>query len=589
MFTKSVTSVALASLALQAHAVSKKQWHKRSDALYLPKETSDYKTAVAPNNVTVRYKNPGICETTPGVDSYSGYVDLSPDVHVFYWFFESRNKPEEDPFTLWLNGGPGSDSLIGLFEENGPCMLTENLTTTYNPYSWNNVSNMLYISQPVGTGFSYQKQGVGSVNPWSSDFHYNSTEWPATGRYPILEPLNEGTIDTTDLAAMATFHVLQALLNTIPKFDTKIGTPKDFNLFTESYGGHYGPAFFNYFYNQNEKIKNGSMPGYPLNFNSLGIINGIIDESVQAEWYPEFAVNNTYGIKAYNDTVYSYAKFANFMYNGCLDQIKICRAAAAGNASYFPADAPITQAELTPGVLQICNEAADMCRDNVESPYYYYSGRGVYDIRHGYDDPTPPSYYPDYLNLPEIQEALGVTLNYSGSNAIYYAFQNSGDFIYPNFRLDLEHLLNQDVRVSLAYGDADYICNWFGGQAISLAVDYTHSKEFRAAGYEAMVVDGTEYGEVRQYGNFSFARIYESGHEVPYYQPEAALAYFNRTLYHYNIATGEECVTANLTTSGPANATHTNSFVPLTSSYIPSFPSPIYPETTLVPVTTSAY
>jgi carboxypeptidase C (cathepsin A) len=23
---------------------------------------------------------------------------------------------------------------------------------------------------------------------------------------------------------------------------------------------------------------------------------------------------------------------------------------------------------------------------------------------------------------------------------------------------------------------------------------------------------------VRQYGNFSFARIYESGHEVPYYQ-----------------------------------------------------------------------
>jgi hypothetical protein len=33
-----------------------------------------------------------------------------------------------------------------------------------------------------------------------------------------------------------------------------------------------------------------------------------------------------------------------------------------------------------------------------------------------------------------------------------------------------------------------------------------------------MLVDGTEYGEVRQYGKFSFARIYESGHEIPYYQ-----------------------------------------------------------------------
>lgn len=97
-------------------------------------------------------------------------------------------------------------------------------------------------------------------------------------------------------------------MNTIPKFDTKIGIPREFNLFTESYGGHYGPAFFNYFYNQNLKIENGSMPGYPLNFNSLGIINGIIDEyagnmshlvelsltltrSVQAGYYPEFSVN----------------------------------------------------------------------------------------------------------------------------------------------------------------------------------------------------------------------------------------------------------------------------------------------------------
>lgn len=83
MYAKSVTTLALISLVLQANAVSKKQWSKRSDHLYLPKETSDYKTAAAPNNVTIRYKNPGICETTPGVDSYSGYVDLTPDVSIF--------------------------------------------------------------------------------------------------------------------------------------------------------------------------------------------------------------------------------------------------------------------------------------------------------------------------------------------------------------------------------------------------------------------------------------------------------------------------------------------------------------------------
>ena len=55
---------------------------------------------------------------------------------------------------------------------------------------------------------------------------------------------------------------------------------------------------FDHFYKQNEKIANGTVKGVHLEFNTLGIINGIIDEGIQAGHYPEFAVNNTYGIKA---------------------------------------------------------------------------------------------------------------------------------------------------------------------------------------------------------------------------------------------------------------------------------------------------
>ena len=85
----------------------------------LPEDPSGVKSIQTPNNVTIRYKEPGkdgVCETTPGVKSYSGYVDLSPDSHTFFWFFEARHDPENAPITLWLNGGPGSDSLIGLFQ-----------------------------------------------------------------------------------------------------------------------------------------------------------------------------------------------------------------------------------------------------------------------------------------------------------------------------------------------------------------------------------------------------------------------------------------------------------------------------------------
>ena len=87
------------------------------------------------------------------------------------------------------------------------------------------------------------------------------------------------------------------------------------------------------------------------------------------------------------------------------------------------------------------------------------------NTRHPYADPDPPDYFEHYLNLPEVQNAIGVNLNYTeANNDIYWAFQETGDFVYPNFIEDLEMLLDTGVRVSLYYGDADYICNWFGGQ-----------------------------------------------------------------------------------------------------------------------------
>jgi carboxypeptidase C (cathepsin A) len=56
-------------------------------------------------------------------------------------------------------------------------------------------------------------------------------------------------------------------------------------------------------------------------------------------------------------------------------------------------------------------------------------------------------------------------------------------------------------------------CSWFGGEALSLALNYTHADAFAAAGYAPFVCDGEEYGQSRQHGNFSFTRIYEAGHE----------------------------------------------------------------------------
>jgi carboxypeptidase C (cathepsin A) len=75
--------------------------------------------------------------------------------------------------------------------------------------------------------------------------------------------------------------VLQAFLANLPKLDNQVKN-RTFNLWTESYGGHYGPAFYDYFYEQNELIKSGDQSGVELQMDTLGIINGIIDELWQA-------------------------------------------------------------------------------------------------------------------------------------------------------------------------------------------------------------------------------------------------------------------------------------------------------------------
>ena len=87
----------------------------------LPSNATGVKTITSPEGITIRYKEPGkhgICENTTGVNSYAGYIDLNKHSHTFFWFFEARKSPQTAPLTLWLSGGPGSDSLIGLFTGN---------------------------------------------------------------------------------------------------------------------------------------------------------------------------------------------------------------------------------------------------------------------------------------------------------------------------------------------------------------------------------------------------------------------------------------------------------------------------------------
>ncbi|KAI9832790.1 MAG: hypothetical protein M1819_004010 [Sarea resinae] len=530
-------------------------------------------------NITISYKEPGICETTPGVKSFSGYVHLPPytlgdlgeyqnySINTFFWFFESRKDPSNAPLSIWINGGPGSSSMIGLLQENGPCNVNvDSNSTTLNPWSFNNEVNMLYIDQPVQTGFSYDVPTNVTVDLVTGDVNVvNFTDGNVpvqnntfqVGTYPSqFEP---STPNGTTNGARALWHFAQTWFQEFPAYkphDDKI------SIWTESYGGRYGPSYSAFFEEQNKKIANGTWnetgDTYYIHLDTLGIINGCVDLLSQELSYPTIAYNNTYGIETINQTVYEAAVDAFERPGGCKDLIISCRALAAEGD-------PTNQGN-NATVNDVCGDANIFCSNVVEGAYTNYSGRGYYDIAHLNPDPFPPNWFLGYLNQPHVQSALGVPVNFTiSSNAVYYAFNTIGDYARGGFLEDLTYLLDNGIKVAMAYGDRDYACNWIGGEEASLAVNYSQSHKFRAAGYTPIHVNGTYIGgQVRQHGNLSFSRVYESGHEIPAYQPETAYRIFTRALFNKNIATGNisTATNGNYSTTGPSSTWQIKNTVP---------------------------
>ncbi|KZF19080.1 alpha/beta-hydrolase [Xylona heveae TC161] len=92
-------------------------------------------------------------------ESYAGLLPISDHANetskLWFWFFPSENELAGDEILIWLNGGPGCSSLEGLLQENGPFLWQwGTFKPVPNPWTWVNLTNVVWIDQPVGTGFS---------------------------------------------------------------------------------------------------------------------------------------------------------------------------------------------------------------------------------------------------------------------------------------------------------------------------------------------------------------------------------------------------------------------------------------------------
>jgi cathepsin A (carboxypeptidase C) len=104
-----------------------------------------------------------------------------------------------------------------------------------------------------------------------------------------------------------------------------------------------------------------------------------------------------------------------------------------------------------------------------------------------------------------------------------------GDWM-TNLMPQVGQILDQhkDVEVLVYSGDKDWICNWRGGEAWTLATKWAFKDDFGVQDFQEWTVDDSPAGAMRQFENLHFLRVYDAGHMVPMDQPVNALAMLQR-------------------------------------------------------------
>ncbi|KAI9496041.1 prepro-carboxypeptidase Z [Zychaea mexicana] len=413
---------------------------------------------------SIRLLQPTLCD--PNVTQYSGYFDVKPDVHYFFWFFESVT--EDAPltfanfhFVMWLNGGPGCSSMGGVFTGPGPCRVTDDgrsMEAVYNPYSWHRYSNMLFLDQPAGTGFSY----------------------------------GNGTINRTEEGAPLLYETLQLFLEAFPQY-----SKLPFHLFGESYASRYVTEYARYIVERNTAAL---ALDRKILLQTVGFGNPWIDPLYHYESDPQMTCDSTNPFTAPPETC---KKMKEIFRHECMPLLNQCSIM---------------------DTIRDCSAADKSCQ--AIQDLFDSTGQSNTDVRIPAIQYTPPQTYARFLNLASTQKQIGATVRYTEcSNDVRQSFSYSGD-IARSSRLSVTFLLDHGIHLLVYVGDVDFLCNWYGNYALFNDLRWDGADKYRAESLVPWILNDREVGQIKSSGPLTFIRVYQAGHVVPYYQPLPSLAMF---------------------------------------------------------------
>ncbi|GAA6008167.1 hypothetical protein JCM10207_007051 [Rhodosporidiobolus poonsookiae] len=405
----------------------------------------------------------------PTAPPVNGVKDTESDAHLFFFMVRNRHIADTERTLLWFNGGPGCSSFDGGMMEIGPFRLVPNgggeLVEAEG--AWNEYANVIFIDQPVGTGYSYM-----STNSYVH-------ELPEAAEHII--------------------EFLSKFYQVFPEFNTH-----DTYIAGESYAGQYIPYIAS-------AILSSSRIATRLK--GLLIGNGWIDPYNQYPAYLDFALQAGV-IKKGSDAEARVSK-----------AVKECMATldkkGERNVRIHEGLCERILGAVTDSTIQSVN-GQNMCVNN-------YDIR-LTDTHPACGMNWPPDLtdmHP-YLSRDDVKSAFHATrkpgpwVECNGQVGAQFYTPTSA----PAVQL-LPKLLEQ-VPILMFAGAEDLICNHVGIARMIERLTWNGATGFANATEEKWVVNGKRAGTWTTARNLTYVKISEASHMVPYDQPLAAHDMFLR-------------------------------------------------------------
>ncbi|KAH8699620.1 pheromone-processing carboxypeptidase KEX1 [Ilyonectria robusta] len=409
---------------------------------------------------------PGLPTDSTPIKMHAGHIEITPEHNgnLFFWHFENQHIADKQRTVIWINGGPGCSSEDGAMMEIGPYRVKDEKTLVPNNGSWNEFANLLFVDNPVGTGFSYVD--------------------------------TDSFVHELDDMADQFVQFLEKWFELFPQYDTD-----DIYISGESYAGQHIPYIAKAILARNKKN-----PQTPWNLKGLLIGNGWISPREQYPAYISFAVDK--GIIKKGSDEHQQLKH----------ELRICEkrmATEPGRVDYSECEAILSS------ILRLTksgngNDACiNMYDVRLKDSYPSCGMNWPPDLKH-----VGP-----YLRRDDVVRALHVSeQKNTGWQECNGAVGNA--FSAKNSKPAVDYLpdLLADIPILLFSGAEDLICNHIGTEEMLNKMKWNGGRGFEVTpGNWAPRRDWTFEGEAagfwQEARNLTYVLFYNSSHMVPFDLP----------------------------------------------------------------------